>query len=144
MKLTDPVVVYNAESNMDALMVQRYLEAEGVQAFAIEDNSLVGHWMFGNLPEIHKPQVWANRCDAERAGRLLAEYERRKIERDAKRKSSEPKTIEVRCEDCDRTSAFAGSLKGTVQECPHCGSYIDVGEFEWPCDTDIGDTNGQL
>lgn len=110
MKLTDPIAAYNAESNMDAILAQRYLEAEGVQAFAVEDNSLVGHWMFGNLPEIHKPQVWVNRCDAERAGRLLDEFERRRIERDAKRKASEPKTIEVHCEDCGKLSPFAGSL----------------------------------
>ena len=96
--------------------------------------------MFGNLPEIHKPQVWVNRCDAERAGRLLAEYERRKSERDARRTANEPKTIEVYCEYCETPSTFAGSLNGTVQDCPHCGSYIDVGEFERPDHDDFGDS----
>jgi len=140
MELKDPIVAYNAENNMDALMAQRFLESEGIQAFAAEDTSLVGHWMFGNLPEIHKPQVWVNRSDAARAGQLLAQYERRRIERDAKRVADEPKTIEAHCEDCGKPSTHAGSLKGTVQECSHCGSYIDVGQFEWPHDDDLGDS----
>lgn len=134
MSLKDPIAAYNAESNMEAILVQRFLESEGVEAFATEDNSLVGHWMFGNLPEIHKPQVWINRSDTERVAQLLTEYEHRKIERDAERKAHEPKTIVVDCEDCGEASTFAGSLNGTVQDCPRCGSYVDVGDMEWPYD----------
>lgn len=130
----DPLAAYNAESNMEALLVQRFLESEGFEAFVTEDLSLVGYWMLGTLPEIHKPQVWINRCDAERVAQLLTEYERRKIERDAERRADDAMAIEVHCEDCGKTSTFAGSLAGTVQDCPHCGSYVDVGEFEWPHD----------
>lgn len=143
MNLEDPVAAYNAESNMDAILVQRFLDSEGVQAFVVEDNSLVGYWMFGKLPEIHKPQVWINRADTERVSRLLAEYERRKAERDAQRKVSEPQTIEVICEECGKVATFAGSLLGTVQDCPHCGAYLDVGEVDWPYDDDVNDAQSE-
>ncbi len=143
MKLTDPIAAYNAQSNTEAQLVQRFLESKGVQACATEDNSLVGHWMFGNLPEIHKPQVWVSRADAERAGQLLSEYERLRADRDGDRKADEPKTIEVTCEECDRPSTFAGALDGTVQECSHCGAYVDVGEFRWPEEGDFGDDEEQ-
>lgn len=134
MTLEDPITAYNAESNMDALWAQQYLENEGIEAHVIEDHSMVGHWMFGNLPEIHKPQVWVSRQDAEEAGRLLAIYEQRKIDRDAGQAAKEVEPLEVVCEECERSSTFAGSLNGTVQDCPHCGAYVDVGEFDWPED----------
>ena len=134
MPLTDLIPAYNAESNMAAILVQRFLESHGIEAFAVEDNSLVGHWVGGNLPEIHKPQVWINRADTKRVAELLTEYEHRKIASDLERKASEPKTISIDCEDCGKTSDFAGSLKGTVQDCPHCGSYVDVGDIDWPYD----------
>jgi len=55
-------------------------------------------------------------------------------------KENETKTIEFHCEDCQQPLTFAGSLNGTVQECPECGSYIDVLEFERPDDDDLGET----
>lgn len=132
MPLVDPISAYNASSNLEAMLVQQFLESEGVPAFVTEDNSLVGYWMFGILPEIHKPQVWVSRRDAERAAQLLVEYERLQFERDAERKMNEPKSFTVQCEDCGKMSSFAGSLQGTVQICPQCGAYVDVGDFDWP------------
>jgi ribosomal protein S27E len=41
--------------------------------------------------------------------------------------SSEGAAIEVQCEDCRQKSSFPSSQKGTVQDCPHCGAYVDVG-----------------
>ena len=138
MGLTDPITAYNAESNMEAMLVQRFLESEGIEAYATEDLSLAGYWALGTLPEIHKPQVWINRRDAARVAQLLVEFEHRKLERDATRKAEESTTIESRCEDCGKTATFAGSLKDTVQNCPHCSAYMDIGEIGWPADEDFG------
>jgi hypothetical protein len=134
MALDDPISAYIAESNMDALHVQRFLESEGVEAYVVEDNEVFGQTFFGALPGIFKPQVWISRRDSVLASKLLTEYERLKAERDASRNANEPPTIEVLCEDCGKTSAFAGSLNGTTQTCPHCRGYVDVGHFEWPLD----------
>ncbi|MFZ5829421.1 MAG: putative signal transducing protein [Planctomycetota bacterium] len=147
MALEDPVAAYNAENNMEALLVQRYLESEGLETHVTEDNSPVGCWMFGTLPEIHKPQVWISRRDVDRAAALLTEYERRKAAHDAERAARATSKIEVHCEECGKTSEFAGSLEGSVQNCPHCNAYVDVGEFDWPDDevadaSDSTDTDG--
>jgi hypothetical protein len=37
-----------------------------------------------------------------------------------------PGRLESICEECGKSSLFLVSHKGTVQDCPHCGSYMDV------------------
>lgn len=136
MPLNDPISAYNAKNNVEALLVQQYLESGGVEAFFAEDNGATGF-----LPEIHKPQVWISRADADRAAKLLAQYEQDAADRDATRPRDELESIDALCEECGKTSSFPGSLQGTVQNCPHCLAYIDVGEFDWPDDpsTDAGE-----
>jgi hypothetical protein len=34
--------------------------------------------------------------------------------------------VEVVCEECDKTSTFPAEERGSVQNCPHCGAYLDV------------------
>jgi len=130
MALHDPITAYIAENNLDAVLVQQFLESHGVEAFTSEDNSPV----LGNLPALLKPRVWVNRSDATHVAQLLADYERGKVERDSERQVDEFKTISVKCQDCGNSSTFSGSLKGTVQFCLHCGSHVDVGAIDWPFD----------
>lgn len=132
MAIQDPVAAYAAASNMEAMLVQQFLESHGVEAHAAEDHSVVGHSIWGSMPGIHKPQVWINRDDAERVAPLLAEFERRKAERDIERAEVEGETILVDCEACEQSSVFAKSLEGSIQDCPHCGAFVDVGESDWP------------
>jgi hypothetical protein len=131
MNLIDPIAAFTAKNNMEAMMAQQFLESRGIEAFVVEDHSIGGQFALGSLPEIHKPQVWINGCDLEPAGEALAEFERLKTARDVERTTNEPQSIDVVCEDCGQSSTFAGSLDGTVQKCPHCRSFVDVGEFEW-------------
>ena len=53
MALRDRVAVYNAANNIEALFVRDGLIAAGVEAFVIEDLSIVGGWVGGLIPEIH-------------------------------------------------------------------------------------------
>jgi len=138
MALRDPVAVYNAANNMEAQLVRDALTASGVEAFITEDLSPVGTWIGGLIPDLHKPQVWADRADVERATPILDEFERRAAElRDARAKDragEEP--IEAVCEECGGSSSFPSAQRGSVQKCSHCGAYLDVGgeEFDedWP------------
>lgn len=132
MPLSDPIAAYNAQSNTDAHLVQQFLESQGIESSVAEDNSLVGQWTFGLLPEIHKPQVWVSREDAERVGELLTLFEERRRLRNVVDPPAGTAPIEVRCEACGRTTTFAGNLQGSVQDCPHCGAFVDVGEVDWP------------
>lgn len=144
-ELNDPIAAYNAASNIEALQVADYLTSEGIDAHATQDDSLVGYWLGGRMPEIHKPQVWVSRSDAEAAARLLAEFE-------SQQKTANPKarpvtesdvnlsreTIEAVCEDCGEKSSFPAKLNGTVQRCPKCWGHMDVGELDWG-DFDFGE-----
>ena len=126
MALRDPFAVYDAANNLEAMLVSEMLQAAGIEAYTVEDLSPVGTWMFGLLPEIHKPQVWIERADTERVKPLLEEYERLAV---AKRQTvNAESTIEVICEECEKPSMFSVSRIGSVETCPYCGAYVDVGD----------------
>lgn len=125
MVLRDPIAAYNAGSNTEAHLVCGLLHEAGIEAVALEDNSQAGVWIGGTIPVIHKPQVWIERNDGERARPVLADYERRNVER----WNAKPGlAVDVVCEKCGERSTFPSALQGTVQNCPHCRAYVDVGE----------------
>jgi hypothetical protein len=134
MALRDPVAVYNAANNVEALFVRDGLLAAGVEAFVIEDVSQIGAWVGGLIPEIHKPQVWVERADMVRAKPVLDDFEARA----ARLRDGNPAgdaagpPIEVICDECGSTAAFPAAQRGSVQQCPHCRAYLDVGEPELP------------
>jgi hypothetical protein len=76
MGLRDPVAVYNAANNIEARLVCNLLNEADIEAYLIEDVSPVG-----GLSEIHKPQVWTDRADIERAKPVLEEYEQQQRQR---------------------------------------------------------------
>jgi hypothetical protein len=127
MPLRDPVVIYNAASNPEAILVRDGLIAAEIEAFVVEDLSQAGVWM-GGLTGIHKPQVWVDRADVARAAPVLLAFEQRAAERrDGSAAGAAPQfPIEVVCEECDARASFPASMRGSVQECPECGAYIDV------------------
>jgi len=57
MPLQNPVAVYNAANNIEAQLICNFLNDAGIEAYLTSDVSQAGTWMFGLLPEIHKPQV---------------------------------------------------------------------------------------
>ena len=128
MDLVDPVKIYAAKSNPDAQMVCRLLQAQGVEAFAGEDVSPLGCWIGGTLPGVFDAAVFVGRADADRAYELIREHERR----EARRSSDQDEEIEATCEECGATSAFPAAQRGTVQNCPRCRAFMDVGELEFP------------
>jgi hypothetical protein len=131
MALRDPIAVYNAASNVDAQMVQHALRAVGIEAFVTEDVSPVGAWIGGLIPEIHKPQVWVERADVGRAKPVLDGYERRAAElRAARAEAAAGPPVEAVCEECGGQASFPAGQEGSVQLCPHCGEYMDVGGEE--------------
>src|SRR5262245_38812156 len=130
MALRDPVAAYNAASNTEAHLVRHALAGADIEAHVTEDVSQVGVWVGGLVPEIHKPQVWVEQADIERAKPVLEAYERtaaKRLAARARQAGSEP-SIAVVCEDCGKTTSFSPTLRGTVDQCTHCGAYVDVGD----------------
>lgn len=131
-EFSEPVVVYTAENNSEAVLVEHHLKSQGIAAYAVADQSVVTESMMGPMAGIHKPQVWVDRPDAEQALELLRAYE-------AARRPEKPEfepgfldsTIDVICEACDTRLAFTAELKGSVQNCDNCSEFVDVGEVEW-------------
>jgi Fe2+ or Zn2+ uptake regulation protein len=87
---------------------------------------------FGLLPGIHRPRVWVDRVNAERAKALIDKYEcdRRKQNAVFYAMNEESEPLHVVCEDCNKASDFPASKRGTTQDCPHWGAYVDVGDVE--------------
>ena len=100
MALRDPVAVYNAANNVEANLVKIALLNSGVQAYVTEDVSQVGVWSLGLLPEVHKPQVWVDKADLERARPILEEYERRSMD-PTRSDSGEPVEGEAAAEEAE-------------------------------------------
>ena len=145
MPLRDPVAVYNAANNVEAHLVKTALLASGIEAYVTEDISQVGVWMGGLIAEIHKPQVWVDRVDIERTGPVLDEYERRAAElRDpAAEKVRTGPPIEVVCEECGGRSSFPAAQWGSVQQCPQCGGFVDVGDEDTASDWSEAEAEGE-
>jgi hypothetical protein len=132
MPLQDPVAVYNAADNMQAQMVCNALIAAGLEAHVTEDVSQAGVWVGGVISEIHKPQVWVDRTNVERAVPILREFEERAAELhdDATEEVDDAAMIDALCEECGDFSTFPASQRGSVQVCPHCNAYMDVEKAE--------------
>ena len=135
--LVDPVVAYTADGNLDAHSVVGWLESHGVRSHAIEDKSGVSLWAFGTISQFHKPQVFVNKADLQRAGELLRQYERARNIRRSESHDSPP--ILSECEECGVSSEFPASKDGTTQNCPKCHAFMDVGSLAWPSDFDFGE-----
>jgi hypothetical protein len=134
MALRDPVAVYNAANNVEAHFVRDALLGQGIEAHVIEDVSQVGVWLLGLVPEIHKPQVWVEREDVERAKPILDDYERRTAELRAAEVPGEPteeRPIEVVCDECGQVASFPAVQRGSVQQCPNCRAFVDVGAADF-------------
>lgn len=131
MAFRDPLAAYNAESNLEAHVVCGLLIEAGVEAVVVEDNSLAGIWLGGTVAEIHKPQVWIERADSERARPVLTDYERWAADRRVAKRvaaGADGPPVEVVCEECGTRSEFPAAQLGTIQNCPHCRAYVDVGD----------------
>jgi hypothetical protein len=141
MAFTDPVAAYTSASNLEAHLVSNLLTAADIESMVIEDVSQAGVWAGGVVSQFHKPQVWIERADLERARPVLDEFERKMIERQNSVTNGE--LIQVVCEECGTQSSFPVSQSGTVQDCPHCHNYVDVGDEEssgeWDTVTDDED-----
>ncbi len=70
-------------------------------------------------------EVWV--LDPDQAAEALALVEEDTAARAQRAAEAERQgPVEVVCEECGRPSIFPGRQRGTVQDCPHCGSYLDV------------------
>jgi len=137
MNLKEPIAVYTAPTNLEAHVIVNMLNDNGIPAFAVEDQSGASLWMFGTISQFHKPKIWVDKSTASVAEQLINLFEERQRERG--NLGTGTQEIPVQCEECGETSMFPDTQNGTVQQCPKCYAYIDVGELNW--DQDFGETD---
>lgn len=133
--MREPFAVYTAASNLESSLICNMLATNGIESHVVEDVSQAGHWMFGFLPGIHKPQIWVDRAAADCARRLIDEFERQAAARRAAGQGSGD-AVDVVCEECLTICTFPAARWGYVETCPQCGAFVDVGE---PKDWEAGD-----
>lgn len=74
-------------------------------------------------------QVWVAKLEDAQPAREILDDQRAGLqalrEREAKR-SQLTGTISAQCEECGQASEWPAAALGTIQDCPHCGKYMDV------------------
>lgn len=145
MALTHPYPAYNAANDLEAHLVCNLLNDAEIEAVVSDDASPVGAWLGSMIPEVQKSRVMIDEADIDRARPLLDEYQRRLIER--QHADAVEGSIEAICPECGERYSFPISQQGTVQNCPHCDAYIDVGDesssSEWQEGSDDEPTDTQ-
>ena len=125
--LQNPIAIFTASSNIRAHALCHVLEQSGIEAHVGEDYSLVGLWVGGTIPGIHSPKVWVDRAEAERAAAIIQQDEQRQRElRSDLPENAEAEQVQALCDECGNAAPFPAIQRGSVQECPHCGAYMDV------------------
>src|SRR5262245_15115192 len=130
MAFKDPIAAYNAVNNVEAQMLCDALNSRGIEAHLVEDNSPGGLFAFGFFPELHKPQVWIERADIDRAKPVLDDFEQKRGYHPEKKSTVIDVPVEMTCDECGERVSFPADQRGTVQECPKCTAYIDVGGID--------------
>ena len=124
----DPSCVFVAADAAQAAVVANWLEHQGVPAQVMDTMTLGGlegltAWTGISARGI---EVWVVRqADAEVACTMIAEHDQA-LSALLAGKASAGRSRFPHCEECGCTSEFPGQQRGTVQNCPHCGRYLDV------------------
>jgi ribosomal protein S27E len=143
MSYRDPRCVYVAESLGQADIVATMLEQNRIKAEVMDRHTQGG---FEGLSAIaakgNGVEVWVlDPTHTAEAIELIAEQEVARTTRTAARAAS-GKPVDVVCEDCGTATTFPAEQQGTVQDCPNCGAFVDVGEDEED-DTDAVDEDDE-
>ena len=118
-----PICIRRTATLEEAQILVAWLAEHDVEA-TITDRDNPGAFAFG-VTDTEGIEVFVKDEEmAQRAQELLAEHDR---ERAAQREAGgEDVVIEVTCDECECACSFPADQRGTVQECPECGAYIDV------------------
>lgn len=118
---SDLILIQRTTTIEEADIITAWLEEQGILATII-DRANAGGYLFGMTDVEGFAIVTADKATAERAVAMIAEHKPGKPKRSAGLK------VTAKCEECGKETVFDGELSGTVQECEHCGAYVDVPE----------------
>ena len=142
MAIHDSVAVYTAADNIQASILRDVLADACIEAHVMDDVSMIGVWFGGLASQLHRPKVVVDRRDADASAEIVRNFDAEwkatgAAEKDSQ-KANDGVPITVVCDECGKSSSFPASERGSVQNCPHCRAYVDVGEVEF--DGEWGDS----
>jgi hypothetical protein len=121
MPYRDPRCVFVAGNFGQADVVAAWLQGHGIPA-EVMNRETMGGFVSPVLMGVTGVEVWVmDPASASEAIRLLGEHA---LELVTQKPTGLP--VEVVCEECGNTSTFPAEERGSVQNCPHCGAYLDV------------------
>jgi hypothetical protein len=139
----DPKCVFVGDNVGIAHAVVAHLGSHDIEAQVMNEMTMGGFegltaWLPGKA-SLRGLEVWVvNPDDAEHARRIIAENdEELKRAQSSRARRTEP--VSAICEECGQSATFPPSEQGTVQDCPHCGKYMDVPDLE----SDLGDSDDE-
>jgi len=119
------IVQWLQEQEINAEVQTHLPESDGVGLTPMSDADMRGR------QEIHITEL----DRAEEIRELILQNQEELIERAQAIETAPQQDVLVTCETCGNTAVFAAEYQGTVQDCPHCGAYLDVpggaDEFDW-------------
>ncbi|MGB2985131.1 MAG: DUF2007 domain-containing protein [Phycisphaerae bacterium] len=119
----DPICIRRTSTVEEADIVVAWLEDRGIEATVV-DRDNPGVLAFG-VTDDEGIAIWvADAETADRAKALLVEHDRQHEKSPAV--AASVNAVDVTCDDCGQLNSFPPKLRGTVQECSNCGTYLDV------------------
>jgi hypothetical protein len=130
----DARFVHLSPSMSQAGLVVATLKMNGVAARVIDESATGGMQGLALTGNDGGMEVWVDDpAQAEEARQIIEELKQVVIESNTRAQKEGP--IDVICEKCNKSHHFEAEYRGTVQECPSCGSFIDLYEgddsMEW-------------
>ena len=130
MPYRDEHCVYSAVTMSEAVITAACLTTRGIPAKVMDAMTLGGlEGLTALVPGVSSRgiEVWIDDlAQFDEARRILDELKTNIVERTAAGKQRGP--VEMVCDKCGKPVKFKAEDYGTIQECPRCGNYMDVGE----------------
>lgn len=130
----DPKCVFVADSPGMAEVVVLFLGRNNITAQVMDPETLGG--FLGLTPlsstgiSANGIEVWVReQATAEQARELIAQREE-VLKEKAARAATRLGTVKAECDECGKSTEFPAADAGSVQDCPHCGEYMDVPDLE--------------
>ena len=123
------VEVYSAANGLEAHSLRLILENKGIRSQVVGESLQTAG---GDLPlgATLAPRIWVREGDAGLAREIIETHSGRPPAERAKPSGfegrSDAENVTFACQECGKSITFAASRRGHVENCPHCGSYVDV------------------
>ena len=117
----EPVLIRRTATTEEAEIIVAWLDSEGIKAF-IPDRDSFGTFAFGVTDHEGVEIYAADEAMAKKAREALDRHDRAQIDQLRRAGGS----VKLKCTECGEQVEFGAGMRGSTQECPECGAYVDI------------------